>query len=155
MQLWAAGRAADPEALADLDPSFKVVGPSPIAITGEKVIPHELNVNEIQQYVEFHRQAALNAVERAGFDGVEIHMANGYLLDQFLQDTSNIRTDHYGGSIENRVRFPLEVLDAVVDAVGEKKTAIRVSPWSTFQGMKFITITWTLLISRRYGHEGS
>ena len=73
-------------------------------------------------------------MKRAGFDGVEVHGANGYLVDQFLQDVSNKRTDEYGGSVENRSRFALEVMDAVVDAVGAKKSAIRLSPWSRFQG---------------------
>lgn len=68
--------------------------------------------------------------------GVEIHGANGYLIDQFTNSSSNFRTDRYGGSIENRARFALEVVDAVVDAVGEKKVAIRFSPWSEFQDMK-------------------
>ena len=79
-------------------------------------------------------QAARNAVFGAGFDGVEIHGANGYLVDQFTQDVSNIRTDEYGGSIENRCRFVLEVVGAVCAAVGESKTAVRLSPWSEFQG---------------------
>ena len=71
----------------------------------------------------------------AGFDGVEIHAANGYLPDQFLQTTSNARTDLYGGLVENRVRFVLEVTEAVVEAVGPNKVGIRLSPWSTYQGV--------------------
>lgn len=71
---------------------------------------------------------------RAGFDGVEIHGANGYLIDQFTQDVCNKRTDAYGGLIENRARFALEILDAVCEAVGQSKVAIRFSPWGTFQG---------------------
>ena len=65
---------------------------------------------------------------------VEIHGANGYLLDQFIQDVSNKRTDEYGGSIENRVRFPLEVIDTVIAAVGQSKTGVRFSPWNRYQG---------------------
>jgi NADPH2 dehydrogenase len=80
-----------------------------------------------------YAKAARNAIE-AGFDGVEIHGANGYLLDQFLQSESNKRTDEYGGSIQNRIRFPLEVVDAVVKAVGADRTGVRISPWSEFQG---------------------
>ncbi len=91
-------------------------------------------VPEINEYVEWYGKAAFNAVYGAGFDGVEIHGANGYLVDQFLQDVSNERTDEYGGSIENRIRFALEVVDAVVKAVGAKKSAIRLSPWSEFLG---------------------
>jgi NADPH2 dehydrogenase len=74
-------------------------------------------------------------VHKAGFDGVKIHGTNGYLPDQFLQDVANKRTDEYERSPENRTRFVLEVVDAVTKAVGEKKTGLRVSPWSTFQGM--------------------
>ena len=88
---------------------------------------------EIKEYVQLYATAAKNAIE-AGFDGVEIHAANGYLIDQFLQDVSNTRTDEYGGSIENRARFGLEVTDAVVEAIGESKTGIRFSPWSLYQG---------------------
>lgn len=80
----------------------------------------------------------------AGFDGVEVHCAHGYLIDQFIQDTSNKRTDEYGGSIENRCRFALEAIDAVVNAIGEAKTGFRLSPWSTFQGM-FISYECRLL----------
>ena len=75
-------------------------------------------------------------MKRAGFDGVEIHGANGYLPDQFLQDVSNTRTDAYGGSVENRARFTLEIVDAVASAVGPSKTAIRLSPWSRYQDMR-------------------
>ena len=79
---------------------------------------------EIKDYVRWHAEAAANAVHRSGFDGIEVHGANGYLIDQFLQDVSNNRTDDYGGSAENRARFALEVLDAVVEAVGQMKTAL-------------------------------
>lgn len=79
--------------------------------------------------------AASNAVHRAGLDGVELHGANGYLIDQFLQDgVSNRRTDEYGGSVENRCRFALEVIDSVVKTIGESRTGIRLSPWGEFQG---------------------
>lgn len=90
---------------------------------------------EIQEYIQLFAKAAADSVDKAGFDGVEIHVANGFLLDQFVQDVSNNRTDEYGGSIENRSRFPLEVADAVVKAIGAKKTGIRFSPWSEFQGI--------------------
>ena len=72
---------------------------------------------------------------RAGFDGVEIHNANGYLLDQFIQDVSNNRTDEYGGSIENRARFALEIIEACVKAIGASKVGIRFSPWEFFNGL--------------------
>lgn len=84
--------------------------------------------------------AAANAVNRAGFDGVEIHGANGYLIDQFTQDVSNNRTDEYGGSVENRSRFALEIVDAVTKAVGADRTGIRLSPWSSYGGMSFVSV---------------
>lgn len=85
--------------------------------------------------------AASAAVEQAGMDGVELHMANGYLLDTFLQNASNQRIDDYGGSVENRSRFPLEVIEAVINAIGQRKTAVRFSPWSPFQGLFFNELT--------------
>ena len=91
---------------------------------------------EIKRYIHWHATAAKNAVDGAGFDGVEVHGANGYLVDQFLQDVSNTRTDEYGGSIKNRARFALEVMDALVDAVGASRAAIRLSPWSRYQDMR-------------------
>lgn len=88
---------------------------------------------DIKEYMQLYRVAAQNAI-RAGFDGVEIHGANGYLIDQFIQDVANKRTDEYGGSIENRARFPLEVLDAVTGTIGQSRTAIRLSPWGRYNG---------------------
>jgi NADPH2 dehydrogenase len=90
--------------------------------------PRALTVDEIKEYIQLFATAALNALHEAGFDGVEVHAANGYLPEQFLMDTVNDRDDAYGGSIENRVRFILEVVDAIVDAVGATKTSIRLSP---------------------------
>ena len=90
---------------------------------------------EIKEYVEAFAQAARNAVVDAGCDGVEVHGAHGYLIDQFLQDVSNKRTDEYGGSVENRARFTLEIMDALVDAVGASRAALRLSPWSRYQDM--------------------
>ncbi|KAH9958394.1 hypothetical protein BGW80DRAFT_1184876 [Lactifluus volemus] len=134
LQLLAIGRIADPAVLNE--GGFEVVGPSPIPIAGrqEQVIPRPLTVSEIKEYVQLYAEAARNAI-KAGFDGVELHAANGYLLDQFLQTTSNQRADEYGGSIKNRLRFPLEIIDAVVKAVGAERTAVRISPWSTVQDM--------------------
>ncbi|KAJ7471674.1 hypothetical protein B0H11DRAFT_1366144 [Mycena galericulata] len=134
MQLRALGRTADPAQLQSEDPSFPYVSASNIQLTGKDKAPRPLTVQEIEEYIGLHVQAAKNAME-AGFDGVEIHNANGYLPDQFLQDVSNKRTDEYGGSIENRARFTLEVVDAIVAAIGAEKTAIRFSPWSPFQDM--------------------
>jgi NADPH2 dehydrogenase len=97
-------------------------------------VPRSLTVEEIGEYAQLFAKAARNAVLGAGFDGVEIHAANGYLPDQFLQTNSNKRTDSYGGSVENRARFVLEVTEAVVNAVGANKVGIRLGPWTTFQG---------------------
>lgn len=95
-----------------------------------------MTIDEIKTYVRWYTDAADKAVNQAGFDGVELHFANGYLPDQFLQDVSNGRTDEYGGSIENRARFPLEVIESVSKAVGEDRVGFRISPWNTWQGMK-------------------
>ena len=135
LQLWALGRAADPTILAEEDPSFPYVSSGNIQMTGAPYPPRPLTIAEIKEYVQLYATAASNAVHRAGFDGVEIHNGNGYLPDQFLQDTANNRTDEYGGSIENRARFSLEVVDAVAKAVGEKVVGIRFSPWAPFQGV--------------------
>ncbi|KAJ7080961.1 hypothetical protein B0H15DRAFT_475017 [Mycena belliarum] len=134
MQLWALGRAADCASLQSEDPSFPYVSASAVPLTGQSGPLRALSMLEIKEYVSLYAQAAKNAIE-AGCDGVEIHGANGYLIDQFLQDVSNERTDEYGESIENRARFALEVVDAVVAAVGAERTAIRFSPWSKFQDM--------------------
>lgn len=97
-------------------------------------VAHALTVNEIKSTVEDYRNGAKNAI-RAGFDGVQIHGANGYLIDQFLRDSTNKRTDDYGGSIPNRTRFLAEVVDAVVDAVGVDRTFVRLSPNGDSQGV--------------------
>ncbi|KAJ7113245.1 FMN-linked oxidoreductase [Mycena crocata] len=134
-QLFAMGRGATTPELADPDFDFDLVSASAIPLPGETITPRELTVPEIQEYVKLFATAAENAVHKAGFDGVEIHGANGYLLDAFLQDTANQRTDAYGGSPENRARMLLETVSATVEAVGESKVAVRLSPWSTYQGM--------------------
>ena len=132
LQLWALGRAAQTEVLAKENNS-PYVSASPIPLPGKPDIPRALTTEEIKEYVATYVAAAQNAI-RAGFDGVEIHGANGYLIDQFLQDVTNQRTDEYGGSIENRARFALEVTDAVVEAVGAERTGFRISPWGEFNG---------------------
>lgn len=135
LQLWALGRAADPGVLKEEGP-YDFVSSSPVPINPDAPAkPRELTEDEIWAFVGDYAQAARNAIA-AGFDGVEIHAANGYLIDQFIQDTCNHRTDAWGGSVEKRARFALEVTKAVVDAVGADRTGIRLSPWSTFQGMR-------------------
>jgi N-ethylmaleimide reductase len=140
LQLWHVGRISHP----DLQPNGELpVAPSAITpagtastYTGQKpfVTPRALETDEIPGIVEQYRRGAENALA-AGFDGVEIHNANGYLLDQFLRDSTNQRTDQYGGSIENRVRLPLEVVEAVVGVWGADRVGIRISPSSTFNDM--------------------
>jgi len=137
LQLYAAGRQANPAVLEKQGLRDAFAGPSQIALQRQPLpVPRALSVEEIREFVHVHAAAARNAVHGAGFDGVEVHCANGYLLDQFLQDTANKRTDEYGGSIENRARFPLEAIQAVVDAVGAKKTSVRLSPWGTWGDMR-------------------
>ena len=158
MQLAALGRVAPEAVLKDLDPSFTTVAPSPIPLSGPgSSQPRAMTKDEIKEYVELFVQAARNAID-AGFDGIELHGANGYLLDQFTQDVSNQRNDEYGGSIENMIRFPLEVTEAVVAAVGAKKVGYKINPCGTDLGQPFDSVS--LVTSRahvyyRYGHEGS
>ncbi|KIJ65338.1 hypothetical protein HYDPIDRAFT_27361 [Hydnomerulius pinastri MD-312] len=136
LQLWALGRAADPDVLAKQEPPSPYISASAITLTGKPYPPRALNEPEIATWIAAYATAASNAVHGAGFDGVEIHGANGYLIDQFLQTMSNTRTDRWGGDEEGRTRFAREVVDAVVKAVGEERVGIRLSPWSTFQDMK-------------------
>ncbi|TCS37517.1 N-ethylmaleimide reductase [Paucimonas lemoignei] len=131
-QIWHVGRVTH----SDLTGGAQPVAPSAIQPEGiaythngkvELPMPRALSVEEIAQVVEEYRRGAANAI-RAGFDGVEIHGANGYLIDQFLRDGANKRTDVYGGSVENRCRFALEVVDAVIAEVGAGRVGIRLSP---------------------------
>lgn len=121
----------------------EILAPSAIALKGEMYtdqhgpqpypVPTEMSITQIKQaQVEFV-QAALNAIG-AGFDGVEIHSANGYLPDQFLNTATNKRTDEYGGTKENRSRFTLETVEKVTHAIGSEKTGVRLSPYSAFNG---------------------
>ncbi|KAG6378330.1 hypothetical protein JVT61DRAFT_14053 [Boletus reticuloceps] len=135
LQLWALGRAADIDFLEQQDPPSPYVSASSVPLTGKSKPPRPLTESEIQDYIAAYAKAASNAVHGAGFDGVEIHGANGYLPDQFLQSLSNIRTDRWGGDEEGRTRFSREVVDAIVDAVGEDRVGIRISPWNTIQDM--------------------
>jgi len=120
------------------------VAPSAIAIQGQQHFtmegmkeyetPKALSIEEILQIIQDYKQAAKNAVE-AGFDGVELHAAFGYLPNQFLAESANQRTDQYGGNIENRNRFVLEVMQEIVAAIGDNKVGIRLSPTSTYNNM--------------------
>ncbi|KAG7097486.1 hypothetical protein E1B28_004828 [Marasmius oreades] len=153
LQMWAVGRAAFPAQLKSEDPSYPYVSASDIPLSNRPETdpaPRALTVEEIQEYTRYYATAARNAVHKAGFDGVEIHGANGYLIEQFLKESSNHRTDEYGGSIENQARFALEVVDAVVKAVGPRKTGIRLSPWNTYQdaGVRDPKPTYSYLVSQ-------
>ncbi len=132
LQLWHVGRISDPSYLGGALP----VAPSAIAAKGHVsllrpkrnfVTPRALDTSELPGIVEAYRQGAQNA-QVAGFDGVEIHGANGYLPDQFLQDSTNRRTDPYGGSIENRARLMLEVTDAAISVWGADRVAMHLAP---------------------------
>lgn len=135
LQLWALGRVADSEERRK-EGTGQVVSSSPTPVSPDSPIPRELSEAEISQYISDYATAARLAVHEAGFDGVEIHAANGYLIDQFTQDTCNRRTDGWGGGVAERARFALEITKAVIGAVGAEKTGIRLSPWSKFQGMR-------------------
>ncbi|ANB11324.1 Oye3p [Sugiyamaella lignohabitans] len=130
LQLWAIGRVADPSVLEKEGITSGLVSASDVAVKNGAT-PRALTKAEIKEYIEDYVKAAKNAIE-AGAAGVEIHGANGYLPDQFLHENTNRRTDEYGGSIENRARFVLEVVDALIEAVGAEKVSIRLSPWSSF-----------------------
>ncbi|ORY86242.1 hypothetical protein BCR37DRAFT_376799 [Protomyces lactucae-debilis] len=132
-QLWALGRAATPKVLKSL--GHDLVSASAVPMDAKAATPRALTTQEVEAYVQQYATAAKLAIE-AGFDGVELHGANGYLIDQHTQSVSNKRTDKYGGSIENRSRFALEAINAVAKAIGADRTAIRLSPWSGFQGMR-------------------
>ena len=132
LQLWHVGRISDPAYLDGRQP----VAPSAIAAAGNVSllrpkkafeVPRALDTNELPAIVEAFRKGAENA-RKAGFDGVEVHGANGYLLDQFLQDSTNHRTDDYGGSIENRARLLLEATDAAVSVWGPGRVGVHLAP---------------------------
>ncbi|WP_345991836.1 alkene reductase [Sulfurimonas sp. HSL-1716] len=139
LQLWHVGRVSHSSYHGGKLP----VAPSAIKPSGQIYTyegmkdfetPRALKIEEIKEIVKEYAQGAKNAIE-AGFDGVEIHSANGYLPDQFLRDGTNIRSDEYGGTIENRARFLFEIVEAVTAAVGAAKTGVRISPSGTFNSM--------------------
>jgi N-ethylmaleimide reductase len=138
-QLWHVGRVSHP----DFHQGELPVAPSAIPFKGQSftlsglkdvVTPRALTIDEIKSTVNDFKNAAL-AAKKAGFDGVEIHSANGYLLAQFLEDGSNQRNDQYGGTVENRARFILEVTDAVISVWGGDRVSVRLSPRNPFNGM--------------------
>jgi N-ethylmaleimide reductase len=141
IQFMHTGRVGHP---LNLPAGAKVMGPSAVAAKGEMFtdaeglkphpIPHAMTAADIKSTIAEFVQAAKNAMA-AGFDGVELHGANGYLLEQFIRPNSNTRTDNYGGSIENRARFALEVVAATIAAIGKDKVGIRLSPFGVFNDM--------------------
>ncbi len=140
LQIWHGGRACHPL----LNNGAQPVAPSPIAITDDTVntpegkqpyvVPRELRDDELPGIIAGFKIAAENA-KAAGFDGIEVHGANGYLLDQFLRDGSNKRTGPYGGSVENRARLLLEVMDVVCGVWGSERVGLRISPLNSFNSM--------------------
>ena len=143
VQLMHTGRVGHPLNLPD---GAKVVAPSAVAVSGEMYtdsdgpkqhpVPAQMSEAEIQKAIEEFADAADNAVNGAGLDGVEIHGANGYLVDQFLNIASNQRDDQWGGSVENRARFALQVAESVAKRVGADRTGIRLSPYGVFNDMQ-------------------
>lgn len=142
LQIWHTGRISHPSmqpgGLAPVAPSIVLpAGLRHVDASGAEAdlaLPRALSADDIADIVADFGRAVSNA-RAAGFDGVEIHSANGYLIDQFLQDSSNRRTDDYGGTIRNRARFLLEVVDAAVAAWAPGRIGVRLSPWGAFNGM--------------------
>lgn len=138
-QIMHGGRVSHPDTTG-----LRPVGPSAVAATGELFtptgrqtppVPRALHTDEVPEHAESYAEAARRAVD-AGFDGVELHGANGYLISQFLSTNANLRTDRYGGSVTGRIRFAVEAAAATVDAVGAHRTGIRLSPGGTFWGVE-------------------
>ena len=153
-QLWHTGRVAhsvDRNGALPVAPSaIKIEGMQHFTSQGAKdfEIPREMTAADIRQTIDDYVQAAKNAIA-AGFDGVELHAANGYLPQQFLSDSANLRTDEYGGSIENKARFTLDVMRALIGAVGGGKVGIKISPLHPYAGIAFDdpSATYTYLIN--------
>ncbi len=143
LQLWHVGRVShssfQPDGAMPVAPSaVPITGNGMLAMTSDgKMVPYEtpraLETSEVEDVIEAFRQAAVNA-KAAGFDGVEVHGANGYLLEQFLQSHTNLRTDRYGGGIENRARLLLEITQAVIGVWGADRVGVRLSPYGMANG---------------------
>ncbi len=143
-QLWHVGRVTHPDNIGGEQP----ISSSAIKAENVKVFidngtdepgfvdvvePREMTKEDIKEVVEQYRQAALNAIE-AGFDGIELHAANGYLINQFIDSEANNRSDEYGGSTENRLRFLGEVVEAMVEAIGADRVGVRLAPFTSLNG---------------------
>ncbi|WP_435155833.1 alkene reductase [Amycolatopsis sacchari] len=138
-QLMHGGRVSHPDTTG-----MQPVGPSAVAAAGDVFtpsgprpapVPRALETSEVPEHARSYAEAARRAID-AGFDGVELHGANGYLISQFLSSNANLRTDRYGGSVTNRIRFAVEAVSGVVDAVGAARTGIRLSPGAGFWGVE-------------------
>lgn len=164
LQLWHVGRVSSskvnglqpiaPSAVAAQNTSVYVFDG---AVNGDATFvpveePREMSKADIDSVIKEFVQGAKNAIE-AGFDGVEIHGANGYLIDQFLRSNSNKRTDEYGGTQENRIRFLIEITQAVVQAVEKEKTGVRLSPFISFKDMIDPEILETIMLAAKALHE--
>lgn len=143
IQLMHTGRVSHPENMPE---GSRVLAPSAVALTQTKMYvdgkgeldmpaPKTMSIEDIKSTIQEYVNASKLAIE-AGFDGVELHGANGYLIDQFINTASNKRTDQYGGSMENRTRFAIEVAEAVANAIGAERTGIRLSPYGVFNEME-------------------
>lgn len=143
-QLWHVGRVSHPDNIEGQQPisssAIKAVKVKVFVDNGDDqpgfvdvIEPREMSIDEIAQVVGQYRQAAFNAIE-AGFDGIELHAANGYLINQFIDSESNSRTDSYGGTLENRLRFLDEVVAAITAAIGADKVGVRLAPLTTLNG---------------------
>ncbi len=142
VQLMHTGRVSHP---ANLPPGSRVLAPSALAAPGTMwtdsdgmqphPVPLEMSEADIEQAIAEYANAAKRAIE-AGFDGIELHGANGYLIDQFLNTASNQRTDRWGGSIENRIRFAVEIAKATAAVIGAERIGMRVSPYGVFNGQQ-------------------
>lgn len=160
LQLWHVGRVSSSKVngLQPIAPSALTAQNTSVyifdgAINGDATFvavdePREMSQSDIQNVIEEFVQGAKNAIE-ADFDGVEIHGANGYLIDQFLRSNSNKRTDEYGGTKENRIRFLIEITKAVVEAIGKEKTGVRLSPFISFKDMNDPEILETIMLAAK------
>jgi len=160
VQLWHVGRVGSSKVndMQPIAPSAKIAKDTSVYIfdgapKGDATFipvesPRAMTKADIGQVIEEYRIAARNAME-AGFDGIEIHGGNGYLIDQFLRSNSNFRTDEYGGSQENRIRFLLEVTKAIADEIGGDKTGVRVAPFIKFKDMDDPEILETIMLAAK------
>ena len=160
LQLWHVGRVSSSRVngLQPVGPSEKIAADTSVYIfdgapNGDATFvpvesPRAMNKEDIAQVIQEFKQGARNAIS-AGFDGVEIHGANGYLIDQFLRNNSNLRTDEYGGPKENRVRLLREITRAVIDEIGQQRTGVRLSPFISFKDMDDPEILDTIMIAAK------